>query len=215
VISCRTYRVAGDCEGREYLCVLSAGQHMRSKYELSIINDERNAIFWTDANSSASIVDDMGGRVRRGIAWHPGSIAQLLSRFRTGHCDCRSPARQFRSSRWLRRSANWAGGRLLSNTGYSAYVLRANWTDAPFSIQMSGNSWSCLERGLTGYLGEGAFPSDLRQSDLESLPSLQAQAGFLVEAGLPGRLKPSPDVVRTLPSPKLILNDLLGPRWVC
>jgi hypothetical protein len=40
---------------------LAAGQHMRLKYHLSIINNERNADFWADANYGFSgAIDDVG-----------------------------------------------------------------------------------------------------------------------------------------------------------
>ena len=152
MISYRTHRVAGDCEGREYLCILGAGQHMRSKYELSIINDERNAVFWADAFRCSRGFDDMGKRVAH---LQPG-----LSRC-SGVSACAGAITCFRSLTApefavpVLFGTSWGIARLGSWAGYGTYVLRARTGLMRFFNSNVRNSWSCLKRGLTGCLGEG------------------------------------------------------------
>jgi len=78
-------------------------------------------------------------------------------------------------------------------------MLTAEFTRKELRILELTQAWS---NGLSPRAKVKCFPSDLRQSDLESLPSLQTQAAFFVEAGLAATGLRFVPVRVSLPHPK-------------
>lgn len=87
---------------------------------------------------------------------------------------------------------------VLCRTPFSGGALTAKLTRKELRVLELTQAWS---NGLSRAKVR-ALPGDLRQSDLESLPSLQTQAAFSVEAGLAGIGLRFVPVRASLPHPK-------------